>query len=42
MNWQNNLFKILKKEDIKIFSYVPDAGHKILIDNQFDKNSLHN
>ena len=32
MSWQNNLFEILKNEVIKIFSYVPDAGHKVLID----------
>jgi len=32
MSWQNNLFEILKNEGISIFSYVPDAGHKILID----------
>ena len=32
MSWQNNLFEILKNEGIKIFSYVPDAGHKVLID----------
>jgi sulfopyruvate decarboxylase alpha subunit len=32
MSWQNNLFEILKNEGITIFSYVPDAGHKVLID----------
>ena len=32
MSWQNNLFEILKNEGISIFSYVPDAGHKVLID----------
>ena len=32
MSWQNNLFEILKNEGISIFSYVPDAGHKLLID----------
>ena len=40
MNWQNNLFKILKSEEIKIFSYVPDAGHKILINNAIEDNSI--
>ena len=32
MSWQNNLFEILKNEGITIFSYVTDAGHKVLID----------
>ena len=32
MYWQNNLFEILKNEGISIFSYGPDAGHKVLID----------
>jgi sulfopyruvate decarboxylase alpha subunit len=32
MSWQNNLFETLKNEGITIFSYVPDAGHKVLID----------
>ena len=40
MNWQNNLFKILKSEKIKIFSYVPDAGHKILINNAIEDNLI--
>ena len=40
MNWQINLFKILKQEEIKIFSYVPDAGHKILIDNAIKDTSI--
>ena len=40
MKWQNNLFKILKSEEIKIFSYVPDAGHKILINNAIEDNSI--
>ena len=40
MNWQNNLFKILKSEEIKIFSYVPDAGHKILINNAIEDNLI--
>ena len=32
-NWQDRLYKKLKNDGIKLFSYVPDAGHKILIDN---------
>ena len=40
INWQNKLFQILKKEKITIFTYVPDAGHKILIDNAIIDNSI--
>ena len=40
INWQNKLFQILKKENITIFTYVPDAGHKILIDNAIKDSSI--
>ena len=40
MSWQNNLFDILKNEGVTIFSYVPDAGHKILIDRALSDNSI--
>ena len=40
MRWQDKLYKILKNDGIKLFSYVPDAGHKILIDNATKDNSV--
>ena len=40
MSWQNNLFEILKNEGITIFSYVPDAGHKVLIDRALLDDSI--
>jgi len=40
MSWQNNLFEILKNEGISIFSYVPDAGHKVLIDRALLDESI--
>ena len=40
MTWQNNLFDTLKNNGITIFSYVPDAGHKILIDRAISDNSI--
>jgi hypothetical protein len=40
MPWQDRLFEILKNEGINIFSYVPDAGHKILIDRALSDNSI--
>ena len=38
MIWQNKLFNMLKNENISLFSYVPDAGHKILIENAINDN----
>jgi len=29
--WPYELYQILKNEGISQFSYVPDAGHKVLI-----------
>ena len=40
LNWQKILFDTLKKENVRIFSYVPDAGHKILIDNAIKDKSI--
>lgn len=31
-SWQDSLYDLLREHDIDIFSYVPDAGHRILID----------
>src|SRR6056297_973142 len=31
-NWRDALYEQLRAEDISIFSYVPDAGHQVLID----------
>ena len=40
MKWQDKVYKLLKNEGINLFSYVPDAGHKILIDNATKDNSV--
>ena len=40
IKWQDKLFEVLKKENVNIFSYVPDAGHKILIENAIQDNSI--
>ncbi|KJC50539.1 phosphonopyruvate decarboxylase [Bradyrhizobium sp. LTSP885] len=29
--WQDDLYEVLRKSNVKIFSYVPDGGHKTLI-----------
>ena len=39
-SWQDQLYDILRKENISIFSYVPDAGHKVLIDRAIKDNSV--
>ncbi len=31
-DWQNRLYEQLKAGGVTIFSYVPDAGHRVLID----------
>jgi len=30
--WQDQLYDLLRKNDITQFAYVPDAGHRVLID----------
>ncbi len=29
--WQHEVYDLLRKHDVTQFGYVPDAGHKILI-----------
>ena len=30
--WQDELYDLLRRNDVTQFAYVPDAGHRILID----------
>ena len=39
-SWQDQLYDTLRKENISIFSYVPDAGHRVLIDRAIKDNSV--
>jgi sulfopyruvate decarboxylase alpha subunit len=32
MRWQHQVFDLLRQHDVTQFAYVPDAGHRILID----------
>ncbi len=32
VDWQDKLYDQLRAADVTIFSYVPDAGHRVLID----------
>ena len=31
-SWQNELYDLLRRHDVTQFAYVPDAGHRVLID----------
>ena len=39
--WQERLYTQLRDADVTIFSYVPDAGHRILIDRSIADNARH-
>ena len=30
--WPNQLYELLRSHDVTQFAYVPDAGHRVLID----------
>ena len=32
MRWQDQIYDLLRQHDVTQFAYVPDAGHRILID----------
>jgi sulfopyruvate decarboxylase alpha subunit len=31
-SWQDDLYNLLRRHDVTQFAYVPDAGHRVLID----------
>jgi sulfopyruvate decarboxylase alpha subunit len=31
-SWQNELYELLRRQGVTQFAYVPDAGHRVLID----------
>lgn len=39
-NWRDALYEQLRAEDISIFSYVPDAGHQVLIDRSLTDHDV--
>src|SRR4051794_41845202 len=39
--WQDELYDLLRRNNITQFAYVPDAGHKILIDRSLADASVH-
>ena len=39
--WQDELYDLLRRNDITQFAYVPDAGHRILIDRSLADPGVH-
>jgi sulfopyruvate decarboxylase TPP-binding subunit len=39
--WQDELYDLLRRSNITHFAYVPDAGHRILIDRSLADPSVH-
>jgi sulfopyruvate decarboxylase alpha subunit len=39
--WQDQIFDLLRRHNVTQFAYVPDAGHKILIDRSLADADVH-
>jgi sulfopyruvate decarboxylase TPP-binding subunit len=39
--WQNELYDLLRRNNVTQFAYVPDAGHRILIDRSLADAEVH-
>ena len=40
-DWQEDLYRVLKEFDVSQVSYVPDAGHRVLIDRSLADPEMH-
>ena len=40
-NWQDALYDLLRRHDVTQFAYVPDAGHRVLIDRSLADPAVH-
>ncbi len=40
-DWQEDLYRVLKEFDVSQVSYVPDAGHRVLIDKSLADPDMH-
>ena len=40
-DWQEDLYRVLKEFDVSQVSYVPDAGHRVLIDKSLADPEMH-
>jgi sulfopyruvate decarboxylase alpha subunit len=41
MRWQHELYDLLRRHNVTQFAYVPDAGHRILIDRSLADPGAH-
>src|SRR5579864_3219670 len=39
--WQDELYNLLRRHNVTQFAYVPDAGHRILIDRSLADPAVH-
>src|ERR671928_965154 len=39
--WQNDLYDLLRRHGVTQFAYVPDAGHRVLIDRSLGDQDVH-
>jgi sulfopyruvate decarboxylase TPP-binding subunit len=39
--WQDDLYNLLRRNNVTQFAYVPDAGHRILIDRSLADPEVH-
>jgi sulfopyruvate decarboxylase TPP-binding subunit len=39
--WQDQLYDLLRRNDVTQFAYVPDAGHRVLIDRSLADPGVH-
>ena len=39
--WQDEVYDLLRRHNITQFAYVPDAGHRILIDRSLADPKVH-
>ena len=40
-DWPDEIYRILREWDVTQFSYVPDAGHKVLISHSLKDPNVH-
>jgi sulfopyruvate decarboxylase alpha subunit len=40
-SWQSQVYKVLREANVTQFAYVPDAGHRVLIDLSLADNDVH-
>src|SRR5262249_48370830 len=40
MRWQDEVYDLLRRHDVTQFAYVPDAGHRIMIDRSLADPSV--